>query len=353
MTRSIADWLLTWWLHSALMTGLALLVATRVRGAAERDVTWKVALLLPLLTSGLVAFAPATPTATLGIAAAVRPLVPDRWNRLSVDERVIRTPTGVIRSTIERDPLASGTSAALVVAAMLGAMIGLAGFTRRALALHRLRATRHAPSGSVPVLTGITITESDALHSPVALTGREICVTPLCFTLPEREQRALFAHELAHLERRDPEWFMALDLLTSLLLVQPLSAVVLRRLRRDAEFVCDEEAVRRTGDPASLLSSIIAFAGAPRDARLDALAAYTTSPIVERGARIAAMARGAPPRRMMLAVVCALLLGAAVPLAAPALMVRASRTAVSEVMRDGVRVEVDSQVLVRAPARLR
>ena len=352
MTRVLADWLLTWWLHSVLMTGAALLVAGRVRSAGARDVTWKVALLLPLFTSLLVSLAPVRPRATLGVASMIRPLVPSRFNRVSVDERVIRTPAGARRQRVELDPVSSGTSALVLGIALAGTLAGLAAFARGVVVQRRVLATRHAPTGMAGSFPGVTISESDALDSPVALVGREICLTPSCWLLSDDERAALLAHELAHLERRDPEWFVALDLLVSLLFAQPLALLVLRRLRRDAEFICDEEAVRRTGDPASLLSSIIAFAGSPRDQRLGALAAYTTSPVVERGARIAAMSTGVPPTRVALALGVALVIGCAIPLAAPALVVR-DTTARRLAQRDGVRVEVDSVVTMRIPARPR
>jgi len=65
------------------------------------------------------------------------------------------------------------------------------------------------------------------------------------YELTDEQLRALFAHELAHLIRRDPLWLWVGHGLCSLLAIQPLNFLARRRWKAAAEFVCDDWAIRQ------------------------------------------------------------------------------------------------------------
>jgi HEAT repeat protein len=94
----------------------------------------------------------------------------------------------------------------------------------------------------------IRLTVSARLSSPVALGGSEIAVPEAVLTeLDPEQQRGMLAHELAHLERRDPAWLIAAALAERIGFFQPLNRLARRRIQESAEYLCDEWAVRQTG----------------------------------------------------------------------------------------------------------
>lgn len=99
------------------------------------------------------------------------------------------------------------------------------------------------------------LTRSARLQVPIALGlgGREICLPQrVVRELPADQQETVLAHELAHLERHDPLWLLAVRLVESVLFVQPLNRVARRRLQELAEYGCDDWAARHTGRPDTL-----------------------------------------------------------------------------------------------------
>lgn len=99
-------------------------------------------------------------------------------------------------------------------------------------------------------LARVALTTSSELNTPIALgVARPEIVIPLRARteLDPLELRSLLAHELAHLERRDPLWLLALRTLTAIFWFQPLLFVARRRLIAVGEELCDQRAVERTG----------------------------------------------------------------------------------------------------------
>src|SRR6185436_18853738 len=89
-----------------------------------------------------------------------------------------------------------------------------------------------------------------ALAGPVSLPNGEIAVPPWAAeSLDVRRRRALLAHELAHQQRRDPQWQLAALGLQALLWPQPLHALARRRLSALAELHADAWAARAVRDP--------------------------------------------------------------------------------------------------------
>jgi hypothetical protein len=110
----------------------------------------------------------------------------------------------------------------------------------------------------------VRLTGSSALPVPVALGvgEQEICLPSRALReLDDRRQQGLLAHELAHLERRDPAWLLLALGLESALFFQPLNRLARRRLEEIAELQCDAWAVRATGDRLGLARCLTEVAG--------------------------------------------------------------------------------------------
>jgi beta-lactamase regulating signal transducer with metallopeptidase domain len=89
------------------------------------------------------------------------------------------------------------------------------------------------------------------------------------------------------------------------LAAQPLVRMVARRLRRDAEFICDDIAVGRTGDGLAYVRALTVFAS-EHDPLAVPVLAYGSSPIVQRAERVLGL--GARDRRLPARLAAALLL---------------------------------------------
>jgi hypothetical protein len=164
----------------------------------------------------------------------------------------------------------------LLPAWLLGALALTLGHVRSYLALRRrLRYRPQVVGGGVLARlaglvrqSGLTrrvrLTCTWRLRVPVALGLRaaEVCVPPRAlFELDDEQQDALLAHELAHLERRDPFWLPLTQVLAAVFFFQPLNWLARRRLRELSELLSDEWAVARTGRPLSLAGCLAEVAG--------------------------------------------------------------------------------------------
>ncbi|EDM80108.1 hypothetical protein PPSIR1_35697 [Plesiocystis pacifica SIR-1] len=149
----------------------------------------------------------------------------------------------------------------LLGAWLLGTAVTFTRLGRGVLALRR----RLAPRSEVlvdPVLesfltlcrdTGIRrkirLTQLAGLGSPIALWAREIVVPERAVEeLSPAAMRSALAHELAHLERRDPHWLALAALIESLLFFQPLNRLARKGMQESAELLADDWAIARTGD---------------------------------------------------------------------------------------------------------
>jgi beta-lactamase regulating signal transducer with metallopeptidase domain len=114
---------------------------------------------------------------------------------------------------------------------------------------------------------------------------REICVpATIQDSLPADERRALLAHEVGHLARRDPLWFAVAGSLARLAVFQPLNRFALARLRQASEEAADDFAAQATGNPEALARALAGLASVLT--LQSAGVAATGSPVVERVSRL-------------------------------------------------------------------
>ncbi len=300
----VLAWLATYLVHSTLLLGGAWGVARWLRRRdrpgrlALEERIWKTALLGGLLTAGVQIGLGALPQ-PLATALPVPAVVVPAVSSAAPSVGGVRAPgSAPAASGIAPIPAAVGTVRPDPRLASLAALLpgwqrmALAGWLLGALALSavflsswirlRLHLRRRLEVGSGParraldrLLTGasrrrVRLTGSGRLPVPVALGvgEREICLPRRALAeLDERQQEGLIAHELAHLERRDPAWLLAGRTLENLFFFQPLNRVARRRLQEISEYRSDAWAVAATGDRVGLARCLAEVAGWLADGR--------------------------------------------------------------------------------------
>ena len=165
----------------------------------------------------------------------------------------------------------------------------------------------------------------EGLASPMLLPGRRLLLPAWVEDLSPMQQRALLAHELAHLQRHDPAWRLAQRLAVLPLYFHPLAWLALRRLEALAEDACDERAAELcgTGRPlAECLAACLARGAAPQSTTptLAVAMAAEPGPVVRR---VKNLLEETPMRRPIPASIrrTALALGLATAIALPGLAV--------------------------------
>jgi len=103
----------------------------------------------------------------------------------------------------------------------------------------------------------LKLTECDKITSPIALGIKEV-VLPKNFSQSyNREQvQAALAHELAHIKRMDSFWLWACIAIESLFFIQPLNKVLNKSIYQFADHLSDNLAAKWTGDPRALAEAI-------------------------------------------------------------------------------------------------
>lgn len=144
---------------------------------------------------------------------------------------------------------------------LIGAMLLFVRVAFQALGLMRLRrrlVQEGAPAGA-DLQRGMqalaqemrvrapTLRVLPGLTSPLVLPGA-VLLPRWAEGLDRPQQRAMLAHELAHLRRRDPLWRPLQRLALVPLFFHPLAWHALRRLETLAETLCDAAAVERSGN---------------------------------------------------------------------------------------------------------
>jgi len=136
--------------------------------------------------------------------------------------------------------------------------------------LRRLRRSgRAAPSAAYDDMqralgTRAEIRFADAGHPVTWGLSRPIVMLPESLTSqPVEVQRAVVAHELLHVSRRDWPWVVCEELLRAVLWFHPAIWWLVARVRLAREEAVDELTVRVTGQRRAYVEALLAFADAP------------------------------------------------------------------------------------------
>jgi beta-lactamase regulating signal transducer with metallopeptidase domain len=340
----------TYLAHSTVLLSLAWLLADRLKTMRAQEWAWRTALLGGLITTGLqVGFSMDPLAGRLALEdqeqALALPAGPGRHSAQHGAQNNAHhsaRPTPAVMSAI--GPAATPAEASttpvnwkpIVLGTWgLGGLLVGAGFL---LALARLR--RHLASRE-RLTDGPLADQLEALESafPVARSTRLYASPRLAapiahgwlrpsITVPARasadlhkdEQRALLAHELGHLQRRDPAWLTLARLLEIALFIQPLNRIAHRRLATLAEYQCDAAALQATDNRVALARCLTEVAGwivgTPRPLPVCSMADQR-SPLAARVVRILEVPNNGRERLPLGTSMAALAAVSAVVLAAP------------------------------------
>ncbi len=273
------NFLLTYWLHSAVILSVTLLLVRLpgLRRAGSRDGLLRGALLMSLLTPLLTPLVTRVMPVSLPIVVSPALLTPARPAATALVEGgssraqdAVAQEKPVSQTLPESTPFSLPTSLPPLFPTLLllGVLTAAARLGRAWWVLRRLlKRGRPAPGfaaayraygSSLPHPFGPLNVVLTDVAVPVAC-GRRTVLVPhtLSARLTPAQVRAVLAHETAHLRRADPLWTAALSGFCQVLFFQPLNFLVLRQWRRACEEVCDAEAVRATLEPLSLARSLL------------------------------------------------------------------------------------------------
>jgi hypothetical protein len=148
----------------------------------------------------------------------------------------------------------------LTAARLLGGWLRVRRMTgrRRVLRHGSLRRELDAILASAGVTRRVTLTCSRGLAVPRTIGTHEICVPLRALRdLTPAEQRALLAHETAHLLRRDGLWLAAAALVRIVMSWQPLTRLAVARLGQAMELCCDDWAAARLPNRMALAECLL------------------------------------------------------------------------------------------------
>jgi hypothetical protein len=219
----------------------------------------------------------------LGFKPAVGVLSVDSVDRLQAVATSVLEPAAASVQGDNTPALSSNTAAGAIKshqgswAAWLlsiwgaGMLLSLVKLGRSAFDLRRLLATRRLRPADrlfarltrvMGFRRSVLLSTSRAIAMPFATGIRrpEVCCPERIGDLAIEHQEGLYAHELAHLARRDPSWQVLYRLGEALLCLQPLNRMVRRRLEEIAEHLTDDRAVACTGDRLGLARCLVVMA---------------------------------------------------------------------------------------------
>ena len=132
----------------------------------------------------------------------------------------------------------------------------------------------------------VRLSQSSRLDSPIALGRCEVVLPERAIAeLSPAAMRSVLAHELAHLERRDPQWLALAAFIEALAFFQPLNRVARRGMQESAELLSDDWAIAYTGDGLQFAKALAEVASWERSQRVSPLVAGMISrerPLVRR-----------------------------------------------------------------------
>jgi beta-lactamase regulating signal transducer with metallopeptidase domain len=309
-------WLLTYLVHSTILIAGAWLLSRRLGSAQMRDLLWKVALVGGIVTASLQSFLPSSlriefsrPHASISTpaaegAAGAEPAPPAHTEAAvepSHRSAALAAPTAApAKRELLRELAARGERLAPLVWIGLATLLVLRLLFGHLVLLRTLRQRRKVTAGedfdlllrlarANEMQRSVRLSRSTVTESPIAMLGGEIVLPdPLFGRLTAEQRGSVLAHELSHVQRRDPAWLTVAGLINAILFFQPLNRVVRRELKETAEFICDDVAVRETGDRRTVAATLAVLAETitPRRALPVSAMAEGGSGLVRRVSRI-------------------------------------------------------------------
>jgi len=267
MSDLAVAWSVTYLVHSTLFVVLTALVTRAVRSASARDTLWKVALLGGLVTASLQFAVPFQRLLPQSVPQRVTMTMPAALPA-AAPSSTTATPAAALPPPPARalDPMLFAGAAWLLISLMLLARLAYGRARFLAAIADRVEIlggdVRELVDGMTPANTRpVRLTESHAVRSPIAMLGREVVIpTGLFAELTADQRETILAHELAHLERRDPLWLTVAEGVKALFFFQPLNWLVQMKMKETAELLCDDAAVLRTGNGLALAETLAALA---------------------------------------------------------------------------------------------
>ena len=349
-TTVVASWLLTYLIHSTVLLAVAWLVS---RWLGDRRLQIQEVLLRAALVGGVL-------TASLQMGLGVEPLTGAFSFETTVNSAVVVPSTGIQAGFDAPAIVPAATSTGHAVAGFawtnalltlwgVGSLLALVGLCQSNIDLRRLMRTRRfRPAGrlierlaaAMGLRRLVRLSTSQAIAVPFATGIRrpEICCPERVGELAVEHQTGLFAHELAHLARRDPAWQLLYRFGECIFILQPLNRLVRRRLEEIAEHLTDERAVACTGDRVGLARCLVVVAHWGVSSRLGVPAtAFASGPRLDR--RVRRLIAGSSDRLRLTPwaapLVIAALIGAVsvLPVVAPAPVHAESSVTGSELVR--------------------
>ncbi len=325
MEMTALVWILTYAIHSTVLIGsvwVLLKLFPRVPLRLQ-ETLWRVALFGGLLTASVHQAADVTPLGgRLPVPAALQTRastgVPEQQPRdAHVQRRITQHDAGDVRITTvqqQRTPAVVAAPAPAFVPSkwpwLILGLVGLGGafaLLRLGLGARRMSARLRSRRDVIedPVLERffelcdeagfkgkrrVRLTASAHLRSPVALMRREVVIPERALErLTPAQQHGMVAHELHHLQRRDPQWAMVTAVMEALFVFQPLNHLARRKLQELAEFQCDDWAARNSGGGTQLakcLAEVASWLDEARPSALTVAMADRDSPVVRRITRL-------------------------------------------------------------------
>lgn len=320
------SWMITYAVSSTMIALLVIATEKRFRPEWREALLW-FAVLAPILIASatLISAAPANTSGLSTLAPTISIAAPS----------IHVTP----RATLDIG----------LVAVIIWIVVALSMFARDLILHRRLIVAldrKQAAHGSLATVAArlrirrhIKLTMSESLPVPIAIGSREICVpASLLQSTAGESLEPIFAHELAHLLRRDPQLQQIARLIAVVLWWQPLNRVVARRLAAVAELRADA-LCSSVVPPTRIAKTLLLFAQQSRSPQVAGMPAFPAGLLKERIAHLLSDSRPASPLVTRLAA-CALLvfgalgvlprfdiLGAQIPAMFSPLVVKASQIA--------------------------
>jgi beta-lactamase regulating signal transducer with metallopeptidase domain len=114
---------------------------------------------------------------------------------------------------------------------------------------------------ALPRPLNISVATSEKLKSPITVDGKYIYLPVQCLNeLNSFQLKCLFAHEVAHIARRDDLWMIIYKIVGSVLFFQPLNRIIINDLHNVSEKLCDSWAVEVTGNRFELARCLVTVA---------------------------------------------------------------------------------------------